>query len=280
MAGRLTAADILARKDGAQPLVMVTAYDCPTARVVDAAGVDMILVGDTLAMVVLGHEDTLHVDVDVMEHHVAAVANAKTHALVVGDLPWMSYHASPTDAVRSAARLIRAGADVVKLEGGRKRAAAIRAILDAEIPVMGHLGLTPQSVHITGGFKVQAKDDSGVDALLDDARALDELGCFAVVLECVPGSVAELVTRSISIPTIGIGSGASCDGQVLVFHDLVGFGDPAMHRPKYLRQYSSLAEEATDAVRRFADDVRARRFPSPEETYSAPRALARSLADR
>ena len=280
MAGRVTASDIRSRKGDGPPLVMITAYDCPTARIVDSAGVDIILVGDTLSMVVLGHEDTLHVDIDVMTHHVAAVANARPRALVVGDLPWMSYHLTPQDATQNAARLVRAGADVVKLEGGRKRLAAIASILDAEIPVMGHLGLTPQSVHVTGGFKVQAKDVGGVDALLADAQALDEAGCFALVLECVPGPVARIVTEAVSIPTIGIGSGSACDGQVIVFHDMLGLGDPDMHEPRYVRRYAELGEQARDAVMRYTRDVRERSFPSAAETYKLPASAARALADR
>src|SRR5436853_1946728 len=185
---------------------MVTAYDAPGARIAGEAGVDIILVGDSLAMVVLGYEDTLQVTVDDMAHHVAAVARARPRALVVADLPWLSYHLGPEDAVRNAASLVRAGAQAVKLEGGRKRLPAVRAILDAEIPVMGHLGLTPQSVHALGGFKVQGKDLEAARAIVDDAVALAEAGCFAVVLECVPDAVARLVTDTVEIPTIGIGA--------------------------------------------------------------------------
>src|SRR5215208_8434706 len=204
----LSAPDISARKGNGPPLVMVTAYDFPSARVADGAGVDMILVGDTLAMVVLGHDDTLHVTIDDMAHHVAAAARAKPRALLIGDLPWLSYHVSDEETVRNAAHLVRAGAAAVKLEGGRKRLPMIEAILDAEIPVMGHLGLTPQSMHAMGGFKVQG-------------RQLAAAGCFAIVLEGVPDEVARLVTESVDVPTIGIGAGKDCDGQVLVFHDVL-----------------------------------------------------------
>jgi 3-methyl-2-oxobutanoate hydroxymethyltransferase len=265
--GRVTAPDIGAHKGSDTPLVMVTAYDAPSARIVDGAGVDMILVGDTLAMVVLGYDDTLQVTTDDMAHHVAAVARTKPNALVVGDLPWLSYHVSIDDTVRNAASLIRAGAGAVKLEGGRKRLPAVQAILDAEIPVMGHLGLTPQSVHALGGFRVQGKELEAARAIVDDAIALADAGCFAIVLECVPDGVARLVTDTVPVPTIGIGAGRHCDGQVLVFHDLLGLEDRM--RPKFVRRYAELAAEGTDAVSRFADDVRAGRFPSSKETYHA-----------
>jgi len=264
---RVTAPDVSASKGGGTPLVMVTAYDAPTARIVDGAGVDMILVGDTLAMVVLGYGDTLQVTTEDMAHHVGAVARAKPNALVVGDLPWLSYHVSIDDTVRNAAALVRAGAGAVKLEGGRKRLPAVQAILDAEIPVMGHLGLTPQSVHALGGFRVQGKELEDARAIVDDAIALAEAGCFAIVLECVPDAVARLVTDTVPVPTIGIGAGRHCDGQVLVFHDLLGLEDRM--RPKFVRRYAEWATEGTDAVARFATDVREGRFPSSSETYHA-----------
>jgi 3-methyl-2-oxobutanoate hydroxymethyltransferase len=263
----VTAPDVSAGKGSGTPLVMVTAYDAPTARIVDGAGVDMILVGDTLAMVVLGYDDTLQVTTQDMAHHVAAVARTRPHALVVGDLPWLSYHVSIDDTVRNAAALVRAGAGAVKLEGGRKRLPAVQAILDAEIPVMGHLGLTPQSVHALGGFRVQGKELEAARVIVDDAIALAEAGCFAIVLECVPDGVARLVTDTIAVPTIGIGAGRHCDGQVLVFHDLLGLEDRM--RPKFVRRYAEFAAEGTEAVARFADDVRAGRFPSSKETYHA-----------
>ena len=269
----LSAPDIRARKGVGSPLVMVTAYDYPSARVADAGGVDMILVGDTLAMVVLGHEDTLQVTTDDMAHHVAAVARAKPQALVIGDLPWLSYHLSRDDTVRNAAALVRAGAGAVKLEGGSKRLDAIGAILDAEIPVMGHLGLTPQSIHAVGGFKVQGKQLDAAQVIVDDAVKLAEAGCFAIVLECVPDAVARLVTDAVPVPTIGIGAGRHCDGQVLVYHDLLGLEDRLT--PKFVRRYADLKADATSAVARFAEDVRAGTFPSSEETYH----LADDVAD-
>ncbi len=261
----VTAPDIAAAKGRDEPLVMVTAYDAPSARIVDGAGVDMILVGDTLAMVVLGYDDTLKVTTEDMAHHVGAVARTKPHALVVGDLPWMSYHVSREETVRNAATLIRAGAGAVKLEGGRKRLDAIEAILDSEIPVMGHLGLTPQSIHAMGGFKVQGKQLDAARRIVEDAVALAQAGCFAIVLECVPDGVARMVTDAVDVPTIGIGAGRHCDGQVLVYHDLLGFEDRM--RPRFVRRYAELGEVATEAVARFVDDVHARRFPSSEETY-------------
>lgn len=272
---RVTAPAIAARKGDGTPLVMVTAYDAPSARIVDEGGVDMILVGDTLAMVVLGYDDTLQVTTEDMAHHVGAVARTKPNALVVGDLPWLSYHVSIEETVRNAATLVRAGAGAVKLEGGRKRLPAIQAILDAEIPVMGHIGLTPQSVHAIGGFKVQGKELETAREIVDDAIALAEAGCFAIVLECVPDAVARLVTDSVSVPTIGIGAGRHCDGQVLVYHDLLGFQD--WLRPKFVRRYAELGAEATDAVARFAADVRAGTFPSSEETYHAADSIAAAL---
>ena len=269
----VTAPDIRARKSEGPALVMVTAYDYPSARVADAAGVDMILVGDTLAMVVLGYEDTLQVTTDDMAHHVAAAARAKPRALLIGDLPWLSYHVSREETVRNAAQLVRAGAAAVKLEGGRKRLDAIEAILDAEIPVMGHVGLTPQSIHAVGGFKVQGKQLDAARAIADDAVALAEAGCFAIVLECVPDAVARIVTDAVPVPTIGIGAGRHCDGQVLVYHDLLGLEDRM--KPKFVRRYASLKADATSAVARFAEDVRAGRFPSSDETYH----LADDVAD-
>jgi 3-methyl-2-oxobutanoate hydroxymethyltransferase len=263
----VTAPEILGAKQGDTSLVMVTAYDAPSARVVDAAGVDMILVGDSVAMVVLGYGDTLQVTTEDMAHHIGAVARTKPRALVVGDLPWLSYHVSRDETVRNAATLVRAGAGAVKLEGGRKRLDAVQAILDAEIPVMGHIGLTPQSIHALGGFKVQGKQLDAARALVEDAIALAEAGCFAIVLECVPDGVARMITDSVPVPTIGIGAGRHCDGQVLVYHDLLGFAAPGHRMPKFVRRYASQEFEATEAVTRFVDDVRNGRFPSSDETY-------------
>ena len=260
----LTAPAVQARKGGV-PLVMLTAYDAPGARMADEGGVDLILVGDSVAMVVLGYDTTLEVTVDDIAHHTAAVARAKPKAMIIGDLPWMSYHLSVEDSVRNAATLVRAGAAAVKLEGGRKRLPMIRAILDAEIPVMGHIGLTPQSVNVMGGFKVQGKTEEAAQILVDDAIALADAGCFSIVLEGVPTETARLVTEAISVPTIGIGAGPHCDGQVLVFHDLLGIEERVL--PKFVRRYASLKADAVEAISRYADDVRGGRFPSPDESY-------------
>jgi len=254
------------RRDGAVPMVMVTAYDEPSARFVDDAGVDMILVGDSVGNTVLGFDDTLHVTVEMMEHHVAAVSRATPEALIVGDLPWMSYHVSAAQAVESSARLVRAGAQAVKLEGGAVRAEAVRAIVNAEIPVMGHIGLTPQSVNAMGGYRVQGKSIEAADQLRTSARALEEAGCFAIVVEGVPDLLGQAVTDDLSIPTIGIGAGPSTDGQVLVFHDILGLGkrQPA----KFVRQYADIGSEITAAIQAFAGDVRQHQFPGTAESYS------------
>ena len=264
------------RRDGAEPLVMITAYDEPWARLVDAAGVDLILVGDTLAEIVLGYEDTLSVDVEQMAHHVGAVARARPRALVVGDLPWMSYHTEIFGAVRNAARLVRAGAGAVKLEGGRRRLAVVRAIIDAEIPVMAHLGLTPQSVHAMGGYKVQGRQLSEAEELVADAVALEQAGCFAIVLEGVPDVVADRVTAEVAVPTIGIGAGAGCDGQVLVLHDLLGLSKGPV--PKFVRKYADVGTIVTEAVLQYAADVRAGSFPSDAESYHGSSALREALS--
>jgi 3-methyl-2-oxobutanoate hydroxymethyltransferase len=241
----------------------------------DEAGVDLILVGDSLAMVVLGYDDTLQVTIDDMAHHIAAVARAKPRPLVVGDLPWLSYHVSTEDTVRNAATLVRAGAEAVKLEGGQKRVGAVEALVDAEIPVMGHLGLTPQSVHAMGGFKVQGKERSAALALVDDARALEAAGCFAIVLEGVPDEVARMITDAVTVPTIGIGAGPHCDGQVLVFHDILGLEDRII--PKFVRRYADLKADGVAALSAFADDVRTGRFPADAESYHLSEDVRTSL---
>ncbi len=268
MTAKMTAPAVRDRKGGPK-LCMVTAYDTPWARIADAAGADIILVGDSVANVVLGYEDTLSVSMDEMVNHTSAVARAKPNALIVGDMPWMSYHVSIEDAVRNAGRFVReGGAGAVKLEGGAKRLPVIEAVLDAEIPVMGHLGLTPQSVHAMGGYRVQGKAAEPARRLLADAKALDAAGVFAVVLEGVPDVLAELITKEISAPTIGIGAGPACDGQVLVLHDVLGMHDG--HVPKFVRQYADIRSAATEALQRFFTDVQKGAFPSEEETYHMP----------
>jgi 3-methyl-2-oxobutanoate hydroxymethyltransferase len=280
-----TAPAIRARKvrDGGEPLVMVTAYDAPGARQAHAADVDLILVGDSLAMVVLGYDDTLQVTVADIAHHVAAVRRGLASStaegsqpLVIGDLPWMSYHTTPEDAVRNAATLVRAGATAVKLEGGRKRLPVVEAILDAEVPVMGHIGLTPQSLHAMGGFKVQGRQHDAALALVDDAKALAAAGCFSLVLEGVPDEVAKLVTDAVDVPTVGIGAGPHCDGQVLVYHDLLGLEDRV--RPKFVRRYAELGAESVEALKAYADDVRSGRFPADDESYHLSAEVVDSLS--
>ena len=260
------------RRNGAAPLVMITAYDEPSARLAAAAGVDILLVGDSLANVVLGHADTLHVSVEDMCHHVSAVVAAKPDVHVVADMPWLSYHLSVADSVRNAALLIRSGANSVKLEGGRIRRDVVRAILDAEIPVMGHLGLTPQSVMAFGGFKVQAKTREAAEQLQLDAKILQDEGVFAVVIEGVPSVVGTRVTESLEIPTIGIGAGPDTDGQVLVFHDLLGL--TGQKPAKFVRQYANVGSIITEAIAHYADDVRAGAFPGPNEVYANPEDLS------
>jgi 3-methyl-2-oxobutanoate hydroxymethyltransferase len=239
---------------------MLTAYDYPTAKIADAAGTDVILVGDSLGMVVLGYPDTLSVTLDEMLHHTRAVARGTQRALVVGDMPYLTYHVSNEESVRNAGEFIRAGARAVKIEGGKPaRIKTVEAILNAEIPVMGHIGLTPQSVNVVGGFKLQGKNAEDARRLIDEAVALDQAGCFSLVLECVPEELAALITERISIPTIGIGAGPSCDGQVLVFHDLLGLYDG--HTAKFVRRYANVGDDMRSAIAKYLDDVRSGRFP-------------------
>lgn len=247
------------------PLVMITAYDYPTAQIADEAGADILLVGDSLAMVVLGLPDTLSVTTEDIQYHTRAVARAQPNALIVADMPWLSYHISPRETVRNAAELIRAGAGAVKLEGGQNRLPMIEALTDAEIPVMGHIGLTPQSVNMLGGFKVQGRSDEASTALAAEAQALEKGGCFSLVLESIPAKVAAHVTQSVGIATIGIGAGPDCDGQVLVFHDALGLQDSLS--PKFVRRYGELKREAVAGLRRFAADVRRGGFPAEDESY-------------
>ena len=275
MREKVTVPAIRARKGGPK-IKMVTAYDAPSARIADRAGADMILVGDTLAHVVLGYDDTLPATVEVMIHHTAAVARAKPGALIVGDMPWLSYHVSVEEAVRNAGRFIREGrAECVKLEGGRKRLAVIEAILAAEIPVMGHLGLTPQSIHVMGGYRVQGKRAEAARELVADAQALAAAGVFAIVLEGVPDVLAQIVTQEVPVPTIGIGAGPHCDGQVLVYHDVLGLYEGRV--PKFVRQYAHLADVATEALQGFFADVQAGTFPSDAESYHMDEESARTL---
>lgn len=280
MPAPVTAPEIQARKGG-DKIRMITAYDAPTARIADRAGADVILVGDSVANVVLGRGDTLAMTVDEMVYHTRAVTGTEPRALVVGDMPWLSYHTSPEDTVRNAGRLVReGGAGAVKLEGGRKRVSMIEALRDAEIPVMGHLGLTPQSVHAMGGYRVQGRQAADAYELISEARAIADAGVFAVVLEGVPDLVAEMITAEVAVPTIGIGAGPDCDGQVLVFHDLLGLGEGSV--PKFVRRYADLADTAVAAVEAFFADVQSGAFPGEAETYHMPAesaAILRELRD-
>ncbi len=257
---RITVPAIRALK-GTRRIGMITAYDYPSGKLADAAGADIILVGDSLGMVVLGYPDTLSVTVDDMLHHTRAVARgAQQTSLVVGDMPYLSYHVSIEESVRNAGRFIQAGAHAVKVEGGKpSRIKTIEAILDAEIPVMGHIGLTPQSVNALGGFRLQGKSSDDARRLIDEAVALAKAGCFAIVLEMVPSELAAMITERINIPTIGIGAGPHCDGQVLVFHDLLGLYDG--HTPKFVRRYANIGAEMQSAIERYLADVREGRFP-------------------
>ncbi|GAB1469859.1 3-methyl-2-oxobutanoate hydroxymethyltransferase [Chloroflexota bacterium] len=253
------------KKERGEPITMLTAYDYPTALAMDKAGIDSILVGDSLAMVVLGYENTLPVTMDEMIHHAKAVARGAKGALLVGDMPFMSYQVSVEDALRNAGRFLQQGGmDAIKLEGGRERADAVRAITSAGIPVMGHIGLTPQSVHQMGGFRAQGKTASAAKHLLEDAHILEEAGAFSIVLEAVPARLAEYISKHISIPTIGIGAGAGCDGQVLVTHDLLGLFD--RFTPKFVRKYAELHETMNKAFTEYIDDVETKNFPAVEHT--------------
>ena len=261
---------------GQEKLVMLTAYDYSTARVMDMAGVDALLVGDSLGMVMLGYPDTLSVTVDDMVRHCAAVARGTQKALVVCDMPYMSYHVSVEDTVRNAARLMIEGrAQAVKLEGGAEFAAEVRALTRASIPVMGHLGLTPQSVNAFGGFKVQGKTMAAAQKLLDDARALQEAGAFALVLECVPAPLAERVTQALAIPVIGIGAGAGCDGQVLVWQDMTGM--TLSHLPRFVKRFGEVGASLRSAVEAYAREVRAGAFPTEDHGYPLPEGMEKTL---
>ncbi|MGA7990734.1 MAG: 3-methyl-2-oxobutanoate hydroxymethyltransferase [Thermoanaerobaculia bacterium] len=280
---RTTPRTLHTRKTRGEPVVMVTAYDYPSAKAADAAGVDAILVGDSLGMVVLGYDDTLRVTMDDMLHHARAVARARTAALRVGDMPFLSYQADVAEAVRNAGRFLAdGGMDAVKLEGGRERGGTVRAIVEAGIPVMGHLGLTPQSIRALGGYRVQAATAEAARRVLDDALRLEDAGCFALVLEAIPDRVAALVTGRLEIPTIGIGAGSACDGQVLVWHDLLGWEERIA--PRFVKRYAAMADDARAALGRYAADVRERRFPAAEHTYPIPDSewdrLAADLAAR
>ncbi|MCS6843115.1 MAG: 3-methyl-2-oxobutanoate hydroxymethyltransferase [Caldilineales bacterium] len=267
MTTKVTIQAMQRKKARGEPITMVTAYDYPTALLVERAGLDMLLVGDSLGMVVLGYQGTVPVTMDAMIHHCQAVARGAQSPFLIGDMPFGSYEVSPQEAVRNAVRFLKEGGmDAVKLEGGREMAPTVAAIVAAGIPVQGHIGLTPQSLSALGGFRVQGKTAAAALKLLDDALALQEAGCFSIVLEAVPAPVAAAITRRLRIPTIGIGAGAGCDGQVLVFHDLVGLFD--RFTPKFVKRYANVAAEIQRALAEYKEDVQARRFPADEHTYA------------
>ncbi len=269
MPDKITVPSLAARKERGEKIVSVTAYDYPTGRLADEAGADFILVGDSVAMVVAGREHTLAATLDELVYHTRAVRRAVRRALLVADLPYGSYQITEAESVRSALRLVKeGGAEAVKLEGGRRQAPLVERLVDAEIPVMGHIGLTPQSIHRLGGYRVQGKTGAAREALLDDARALEAAGAFAVVLEGIPREAAAWITREVRIPTIGIGAGPDCDGQILVFHDLVGLSFD--HSPKFVRRYADAASVLRQALEAYAADVRSGSFPSDAESYHAP----------
>ena len=269
---KVTVPWILERKLRGEKIACLTAYDYPTARLVDEAGIELILVGDSLAQVVLGYDSTMPITVDEILHHLRAVRRATRRALLVADLPYGAYHVSDEKALEVAIRYVKeGGAEAVKLEGGRKRAALIRRMVDAEVPVMAHIGLTPQSVHAMGGYKVQGKTLESATELLEDAEALEDAGSFAIVLEGMPRELAAIVTQRLRIPTIGIGAGPDCDGQILVFHDLVGLG--FLPHAKFVRPYADTASNLRQALAHFREDIVGGRFPDDSESYHWPASL-------
>jgi 3-methyl-2-oxobutanoate hydroxymethyltransferase len=273
---KVTVASLRERKVQQQPITCLTAYDYASARLVDQAGIDIVLVGDSLAMTMLGYENTLSVTVDEMLHHVRAVHRGVKHALLIADMPYGSYQVDAKQGLANAMRFVKeAGAEVVKVEGGEKRADLIRRIIDAEIPVAGHIGLTPQSVNMMGGYKVQGKSLNAIEQLMRDAVALDRAGVACIVLEGIPREVAAMITAEVKTPTIGIGAGVGCDGQVLVFHDILNltFAPPA----KFVRRYGDAAELITHAVQAFRADVISRQYPSEDESYHLPKETAAAL---
>jgi 3-methyl-2-oxobutanoate hydroxymethyltransferase len=254
-------------KKRGEKIAMLTAYDYHTAVIEDRAGVEMILVGDSLGMVVLGYENTLPVTIEEVVHHLRAVSRARTRAMLIGDMPFMSYQASVEDAVRNAGRLVKeGGAEAVKLEGGRRMKSVIQGILDADIPVMGHIGLTPQSLHRFGGYKVQGKDDASAEKLFEEAKFLEEIGCFSMVLEGIPWQLAEKITKAVEIPTIGIGAGSCCDGQVLVVNDMLGIQEE--FSPKFVKRYGEFGKKMAKAFAEYVEDVKKGKFPTSDHSYT------------
>ncbi|HEX2033624.1 MAG TPA: 3-methyl-2-oxobutanoate hydroxymethyltransferase [Chloroflexota bacterium] len=279
--GRVTAATLRRMKVRGERITMLTAYDYPSARLFDTAGVDVLLVGDSLGMVVLGHESTIPVTVDDILHHTRPVARAAARALVVADLPFMSYTASREQALTNAARLVQqGGAQAVKLEGGKPMAATVAALVESGIPVVGHLGLTPQSIHRFGGYRVQGRDQATAQQLISDAHALEEAGACAVVLELIPAALAERITSALKIPTIGIGAGPHCDGQVQVMHDVLGYTLPGGFIPRHAKPYADLGGVILDAVTRYLADVRAAAFPTEAHSFTMEERVLAALEER
>jgi len=273
---KVSAPSLRSSKERGERLVCLTAYDYPTARIVDEAGIDVILVGDSLGNVVLGYGNTVPVTLDEILIHLKAVRRAVQRALLVADMPYGSFHTGDDDAVRNALRLVKeGGAEAIKLEGGHKRVHLVKRLVDEEISVMGHIGLTPQSINQLGAYRVQGKTAEAAQQLIDDAKAMEDAGAFAVVLEVVPREIAKMITESLSIPTIGIGAGVHCDIQVLVLHDMLGLGFGKQAR--FVRPYANLREVMTDAVSRYADDVRNGTYPSQAESYGLPAETAEEL---
>ncbi|TAL17353.1 3-methyl-2-oxobutanoate hydroxymethyltransferase [bacterium] len=263
---KITAPDLLARKRKGPPITMVTAYDYPTAKLVDSAGIDVVLVGDSLGMVCLGYPDTVSVTMEEMLHHTAAAARGTQSAMVIADMPFLSYQVSVEEAVRNAGRFLKEGrADAVKLEGGVHQAAAVAAIVRAGIPVFGHIGLTPQTAGQLGGFKVQGRDTQTALRLVEDAKALEAAGAFGIVIECVPSTLAAKITSEVSIPTVGIGAGPHCDGQVLVFHDMTGLYD--RFTPKFVKKYFDASLGIKEALKKYKEEVENRTFPGEEHQF-------------
>ena len=276
MAQKFTVKSFQEAKENNRKISMLTAYDYSMAKMVDTAGIDSVLIGDSLGMVFQGHESTLPVTVDEIIYHTKAVARGVKNALIVADMPFLSYHVSKEEAVRNAGRMIKeGGAEAVKIEGGALFTETIKAIVDAQIPVMGHIGLTPQSVNTFGGFKVQGRDEQSAKRLLEDAKLLEKAGVFAITLECIPDKLAQLITKSVSIPTIGIGAGKDCDGQVLVINDMLGMFSDFV--PKFVKQYAKLNVEITAAVRSYASDVKEGRFPADEHTFDMDSEVLKKL---
>lgn len=264
---KVTIVDLQEKKERREPITMVTAYDYPTGLLVDQAGIDIVLVGDSLAMVVLGHENTVQVTMDEMLHHCRAVARGARYPLLVGDMPFMSYQVHRREAIRNAGRFLKEGhMDVVKLEGGLEMAETVEAIVNAGIPVMGHIGLTPQTISKLGGFRVQGKSVEAAKKLVEDAQALEDAGAFAIILEAVPDRLAALITERVRVPTIGIGAGPHCDGQVLVLHDMIGLFD--RFTPKFVKRYANIFPTVVEALNQYRQEVLARTFPQPEHCFT------------